>query len=182
MPNEQDFERHHQEHKNLVPNLLEKLKIPAEEALLVGSGSIVHQLMEQYLNRRPGDFDFLILSEQVWKNLQTIGNEIAGPIGNTVIQISIDGWNFEFFQYLPGLSERMTKNSFKKAQWINGAMCMDLITLAVWKCKLAVNKDRSEKKRAKDWSDAFTICKSVFTGFAKNYSEMIDNNLSFQSE
>lgn len=158
------LEKHHSESKERVAEVLERLGLPANKCLLVGSASISHQLIQQYSRRRPGDLDFYIEDSEVWEKSKTVGTEVPGPIGGSVVQITLDGVEIEFFHRLPGFPERRLKKVFERAEWKHGVLCMSLMDISIWKWYLRRNPDRKEYKRRQDWNDIKVAIKSMFTG------------------
>lgn len=168
MATHQSLESHHEQHKENVAQILQKIGLPPNKCLLVGSASIAQQYLGQYLRRRPGDLDFYVSDQQIWDAVRHKGKEVAGAIGNSVVQFTIDGYEVEFFHFLPGFPERRLKHVFKNASWQNGILCMSLADMSIWKWRLRQMKERKEYKKKNDWNDIKTAVKAIFLGSAKN--------------
>jgi len=89
------LDSHHLQHMDNVANVLQKMGVPPDKCLLVGSGSIAQQVREQYLNRRPGDLDFFINDPLIWEQVKKKGVEVPGSIGNSVVQLKLEDWDVE---------------------------------------------------------------------------------------
>lgn len=162
MPVEQVVERHTLLHREEVVETLQKLKLPLEKCLLVGSGAIAQQYT---LLRTQNDIDLFVPDLQVWEMAKKMGIEREGPLGNSVIQIKSGKWDIEVFRYLPGMPTHRTASVFKRAQFQHGLLTMSLIDLAIWKWHLRKLPTRSENKKRQDWKDIQRSLRGVLSGF-----------------
>lgn len=162
MPAEHVVERHSMLHREEVVETLQKLKLPLDKCLLVGSGAIAQQYT---LLRTQNDIDLFVQDLQVWEMAKKMGIEKAGPLGNSVIQIKSGKWDIEVFRYLPGMPERRAASVFNRAQFQHGLLSMSLIDLAIWKWYLRKLPTRSETKRQQDWRDIQRSLRGVLSGF-----------------